>query len=67
MLELLKQTRRLATLVDDLLLLAQVDAGRLKLEAQPLELGPLLAALGDDTEAACQTHGVGYEQEWPEG
>lgn len=66
-LQLLKQTRRLTTLVDDLLLLAQVDAGRLKLEAQPLELEPLLQALGDDTGAACLTRGIGYEQSWADG
>jgi signal transduction histidine kinase len=65
--QLLKQTRRLTTLVDDLLLLAQVDAGRMKLEAQPLDLVPLLQALGDDTGVACLTRGIGYEQHWMDG
>ncbi|MDB6071409.1 MAG: integral rane sensor signal transduction histidine kinase [Verrucomicrobiales bacterium] len=66
-LELLKQTRRLSTLVDDLLLLAQVDAGRLKLEAGPLELDTLLESLADDTEAACLTQGIAFRQNWSRG
>lgn len=48
---LIQQTRRLTTLVEDLLLLAQADAGRLKLEPQPLNMASLLAVVLDDTEA----------------
>jgi signal transduction histidine kinase len=47
---LLQQTRRLTTLVEDLLLLAQADAGRLKLDPMPLDLVPLLGVVLDDTE-----------------
>jgi signal transduction histidine kinase len=64
--DLLKQTRRLTTLVDDLLVLAQADAGRLKLEAAVCDLVPLLEGLGDDAEVAAVTLGLCYEQSLPE-
>ncbi len=48
---LVQQTRRLTTLVEDLLLLAQADAGRLKIEPQPIDLTPILSTVMDDTEA----------------
>jgi signal transduction histidine kinase len=48
---LVQQTRRLTTLVEDLLMLAQADAGRLKIDPQPLDLTPILSNLLDDTEA----------------
>jgi signal transduction histidine kinase len=48
---LLAQTRRLTTIVEDLLLLAQADAGRLKIEPTPLDLTSLLSVVLDDTEA----------------
>lgn len=47
---LLQQTRRLNALINDLLLLAQADAGRLQLEPQSLDLAPLLLAAFDDLE-----------------
>lgn len=48
---LLQQTRRLTTLVEDLLLLAQADAGRLRLDPTPTNLVPLISELVDDLEA----------------
>lgn len=45
-----QQTRRLTSLIEDLLLLAQADAGRLALEADVLELSPLVEAARDDLE-----------------
>ncbi|MCP5544105.1 MAG: HAMP domain-containing histidine kinase [Akkermansiaceae bacterium] len=43
-----QQTRRLTALIEDLLLLAQADAGRLALEAATLDLAPLAEAAADD-------------------
>lgn len=54
---LLQQTRRLTTLVEDLLLLAQADAGRLRLNPAPLDLVPVVDILLDDLSA------LGTEQE----
>jgi signal transduction histidine kinase len=48
---LLQQTRRLTTLVEDLLLLAQADAGRLRLDPIRTDLAPLISELVDDLEA----------------
>jgi signal transduction histidine kinase len=48
---LLQQTRRLTMLVEDLLMLAQADAGRLRVDPLPLDLMPLLQAQIDDIEA----------------
>ena len=47
---LLHETRRLTTLCEDLLLLAQVDAGRLTLVAEPLDLIPSIRCTIDDVE-----------------
>jgi len=47
---LMKQTRRLTTLTSDLLLLAQIDAGRLKLEPAVIDLAELGRAVVDDLE-----------------
>jgi signal transduction histidine kinase len=48
---LVHQTYRLSSLIDDLLLLARMDAGRLKLERTPVELRDLLDACTDDFSA----------------
>lgn len=47
---LLHQTRRLTTLINDLLLLAQADAGRLKVETESLDLEPMIRLAVDDLE-----------------
>lgn len=47
---LLQQTRRLTALIEDLLLLAQADAGRLQLESESIDLKPLIGGALDDLE-----------------
>jgi signal transduction histidine kinase len=48
---LVHQTFRLATVIDDLLLLSRMDAGRLQIQFSRLDLSPLLEALMDDLGA----------------
>jgi signal transduction histidine kinase len=48
---LVHQTFRLATVIDDLLLLSRMDAGRLQIQFARLDLVPLLAGLLDDLGA----------------
>ena len=45
---LVHQTFRLTSIIEDLLLLSRMDAGRLELELRPVDLAPLIAALLDD-------------------
>lgn len=45
---LLQQTRRLGSVIDDLLLLAQADAGRVNPESEPVDLRGLAEAAADD-------------------
>ena len=61
-----RQSRRLTTMVDDLLLLAQVDAGRLELESGPSDLQPLLERVWEDLEALAAEQNVSVERSWPE-
>jgi signal transduction histidine kinase len=63
---LLQQTRRLTTIVEDLLLLAQADAGRLKMETAPLDLTPILATMHDDLETLGAEKDVRVESQLPE-
>lgn len=49
--ELIHQTYRLSTLIDDLLLLSRMDSGRFKLDLAPVNLGELIAASVDDLGA----------------
>lgn len=60
-----QQTRRLTALIDDLLLLAQADAGRLVLEAEDIDLVPLIAAAEDDLQALVAERGIPVEHELP--
>src|SRR5678815_1678476 len=62
---LLRQTRRLTALVEDLLLLAQVDAGRLKLEPVVLDLIPCIDVLADDLEALGDDQHLTVERKTP--
>jgi signal transduction histidine kinase len=48
---LVHQTFRLATVIDDLLLLSRMDAGRLQIQFSRMDLSPLLEALIDDLGA----------------
>jgi signal transduction histidine kinase len=63
---LLKQTRRLTTLTEDLLLLAQMDAGRLSLETETLDLATLARAMHDDLETIVPARGIAVERELPD-
>lgn len=54
-----QQTRRLTSLIEDLLLLAQADAGRLALEADTLDLGPFIEAARDDLEVLTHERDIG--------
>ena len=60
-----QQTRRLTALIDDLLLLAQADAGRLTLEAEEIDLVPLIAAAEDDLQALASEREIRIETELP--
>jgi signal transduction histidine kinase len=48
---LVHQTYRLAGVIEDLLLLSRMDAGRLQIQFNRINLAPLLAALVDDVSA----------------
>ena len=61
-----QQTRRLTALIEDLLLLAQADAGRLALEAEEIDLMPLIAAAEDDLQALVSEREVRVEHDLPE-
>jgi signal transduction histidine kinase len=62
-----QQTRRLTALIDDLLLLAQADAGRLQLEEEEIDLVPLIAAAGDDLQALAANRDLAVEDDLPAG
>jgi signal transduction histidine kinase len=64
--DLLRQTRRLTALVEDLLLLAQVDAGRLRLEPRDLDLIPCIDVLADDLDAQGDEQHLTIERETPD-
>ncbi len=61
-----RHSRRLTTMVDDLLLLAQVDAGRLELERGPSDLVPLLERAVEDMEVQATERNVAVVHAWPE-
>lgn len=62
---LIHQTYRLSSLIEDLLLLSRMDAGRLKLEFAPVNLSQLLEASLDDLSALPDELGVAIETEFP--
>jgi signal transduction histidine kinase len=64
---LIHQTYRLSTLIEDLLLLSRMDAGRLKLEFAPVNLSALIEASLDDLSALPDEHDVTVETEYPAG
>lgn len=57
------QTRRLNSLIEDLLLLAQADAGRMNPQTETLDLAELLAAAVDDLEVLCADNGTRQEKD----
>ena len=62
---LIHQTYRLSSLIEDLLLLSRMDAGRLKLEAAPVNLTHLIEASVDDLSAAPDDLDVKLETDFP--
>ncbi|MEO7101319.1 MAG: HAMP domain-containing sensor histidine kinase [Luteolibacter sp.] len=60
-----QQTRRLTALIEDLLLLAQADAGRLQLESSEIDLKPMIEAALDDLQTLVLERGIVVEKELP--
>jgi signal transduction histidine kinase len=64
---LIHQTYRLSSLIEDLLLLSRMDAGRLKLEFAPVNLSQLIEASLDDLSALPDEREVVVETDFPAG
>ncbi len=64
---LVHQTYRLTGIVEDLLLLSRLDAGRLKLDLQPVDLTLLIEALLDDFAAISDESEIAVETDFPPG
>jgi signal transduction histidine kinase len=63
--ELLHQTHRLTGVIDDLLLLSRMDAGRLQIESQPVNLSELVEEWLDDLGALPDSLDVKIEKKFP--
>jgi signal transduction histidine kinase len=63
---LLHQTRRLTSVIDDLLLLSQMDAGHLKIDSQPVNLVRLIEEWLEDLAALPDAFEIAIEKEFPE-
>lgn len=61
-----QQTRRLTALIEDLLLLAQADAGRLVLEAEEIDLKAMIEAAADDLVVLVADRNLSVDLELPE-
>ena len=64
---LIHQTYRLSSLIDDLLLLSRMDAGRLKLVLTPVNLSQLIEAALDDLSALPDELGIEVQTDFPAG
>lgn len=64
---LIHQTYRLSSLIEDLLLLSRMDAGRLTLEAAAVDLSGLIEASVDDLSALPDEHGLQVETDFSPG
>lgn len=62
---LIKQTGRLSALVDDLLLLSRMDAGRLEISFSQVDLVQLVAAELDDLSTRADPLQLRVETDWP--
>jgi signal transduction histidine kinase len=62
---LLHQTRRLTTVIDDLLLLSRMDAGHLKIDSQPVNLVRLIEEWLEDLAALPDAFEVAIQKEFP--
>src|SRR5262249_35677878 len=63
---LLHHTRRLTSVIDDLLLLSRMDAGHLKIDSQPVNLVRLIEEWLEDLAALPDAFEVAVEKELPE-
>lgn len=61
-----RQTRRLTMLINELLLLAQADAGRLQLSQEQIDLRPVIDASVDDMETLTRERRISIRTELPE-
>jgi signal transduction histidine kinase len=61
------QTYRLTGVIDDLLLLSRMDAGRLKIEFTPVDLGQLVEEWLDDLNALPDPLGLDVKAHLPQG
>ncbi|MFI5335402.1 MAG: sensor histidine kinase [Opitutales bacterium] len=64
---LLNQTYRLTGLIEDLLLLARIEGGRLTLQPGRVDLVPLIGSALDDWSIRPHAHGLEIEKDLPEG
>lgn len=62
---LIHQTYRLSGVIEDLLLLSRLDAGRLRLELTPVDLAHLIAASVDDLSALPDDSGLAVATDFP--
>jgi two-component system phosphate regulon sensor histidine kinase PhoR len=62
-----KNANRLTLLIDDLLLLAQIDSGRVELRLEPVVLGAAVQDALEDFAAKAKTRGVTLVHEVPTG
>lgn len=60
-----QQTRRLTSLIEDLLLLSQADAGRMHLEREEFDLTILIHAAADDLHGMAAGKGISVEENLP--
>jgi signal transduction histidine kinase len=63
---LIHQTYRITSVIEDLLLLSRMDAGRLRIDFRPVDLAPLIAAWLDDFSALPDQFGLTVETEIPD-
>lgn len=60
-----QQTRRLTSLIEDLLLLAQADSGRMCLQHEDLDMRSLIQAASEDLEVLVEGRGIHLEEHLP--
>jgi two-component system, OmpR family, heavy metal sensor histidine kinase CusS len=60
------QTRRLTSLIEDLLLLAQADSGRMCLQPEVLDLTDLIRAASEDLQVLVEGKGIQVDELLPE-
>jgi len=65
--DIINETDHMSRLVDDLLLLSRLDAGRLKLDRQPIQAASFLEDLGREASRVASDHGVKLEVLHPQG